>query len=131
MASFAIGQSNYKLLRGGDEYCQNANMELVNSASQSCCILIGHLKQKPSDSCHKLIKNYRYVPHGNSTMHSNVSLWYIVKHLFLKQVPSNSMSCNLWNQLFSNKCCSPIKRHSTCHVSQFSTQKSKHKEQTN
>ena len=37
-----------------------ANMELDNSASHSCSILIGQLKQKPSESCrkscHKLIK---------------------------------------------------------------------------
>ena len=57
MASLATGQSKYRLLweaELADGNCPKANMELVNSASHSCRILIGQLKRKPSESCHKL-----------------------------------------------------------------------------
>ena len=33
--------------------CRKANMELVNSASHSCLILIGQLTWKPTESCQK------------------------------------------------------------------------------
>ena len=66
MASLATDQSKYRLLWEVELTIVGikANMELVYSTPHSCCILIGQLKQKPSESCqkdascHKLIKNF-------------------------------------------------------------------------
>ena len=43
--------------RGGVDNCRKANMELINPVSHSCCILIGQLKEKPSESYQKDLKN--------------------------------------------------------------------------
>ena len=54
---FQLGNQIARIVRGGDVNCQNENMELDNSATHNSYILNGQLKQKPSESCQKLIKN--------------------------------------------------------------------------
>ena len=43
------------IVGGDDVNCQNINMDLDNSASYSSCILIGQLKQKPSEIWQKYV----------------------------------------------------------------------------
>ena len=74
--------------RGGVDNCGKANMKLINSVSHSCCILIGQLKEKPSESCQKDLKNLsktnpNLCPSGDGTERSIVMVASPVANLDL------------------------------------------------
>ena len=94
-------------VRGGVGSCRKANIELVYSASHSCCISIGQLKRKPSESCQKDVKtlsqtNQKLCPSGNSSTCSNVT--FSVSICTLSN--NNNYYCSLlpifWNEVTSS-----------------------------
>lgn len=45
------------VLKGGVDNCRTANIKLFDSTSHICRILVGQLKGKSSECCHKDVKN--------------------------------------------------------------------------
>ena len=68
-------------VRGRIDKCQKANRELFNSTSHSCRILIGQLKQKPSESCQNIVANFvqlATVQHALNEMMKHYNVIYLV-----------------------------------------------------